>query len=65
MNLKKLRRLHREEMLTVQKCVGESGLWGRDVLWLCHYAPTSAGARTSSATPSPTVVAFGYWRSTI
>ena len=50
MNLKKLRRLYREEKLTVRKC-GD-----------LHYRrdPTSAGAWTSSATPSRMVVAFAF-----
>ena len=63
MNLKKLRRLYREEKLTVRKRGAESGPWGQGVLWLCPGAPMSAGAWTSSAMPSPTAAAFGYWPS--
>ena len=51
MNLKKLRRLYREEKLTVVNVAGASGPWERDDLWHCRRVPTSAGASTSSATP--------------
>jgi putative transposase len=59
MNLKKLRRLYREEKLTVRKRGGRKRALGRDGLWRCPRVPTSAGASTSSATPSRMVVAFG------
>lgn len=54
-NLKKLRRLNREEKLTCASAAAEIGPWGRGVPWLYRRAPTSAVARTSSAMPSPTV----------
>ena len=62
MNLKKLRRLYREEKLTVRNPGGRKRPWERGVLWLCPHAPMSAGAWTSSAMPSPTAAASVSWR---
>jgi len=55
MNLKKLRRLYSEERLQVRKRGGRKRALGTRR----RIAPTSAGAWTSSATPSPMAAASG------
>jgi hypothetical protein len=59
MSLKKLRRLYGEERLQVRKRGGRSVPWAPgDPCW-CRIDPISAGAWTSSATPSPMAAASG------
>lgn len=59
MNLKKLRRLYREEKLTVRKRGGRKRALGTRHPLTRPHAPMSAGACTLSAMPSPKVAAFG------
>jgi len=60
MNLKKLRRLYREEKLTVRKRGGRKRALGTRRPWHYRRDPTSAGAWTSSAMPSRMVAAFAF-----
>lgn len=41
MNLKKLRRLYREEKLTMRKRGALKRLWEQDALWLYHHTASS------------------------
>nr|CAD6595666.1 IS3 family transposase [Rhizobium sp. Khangiran2] len=58
MNLRKLRRLYREEKLTVRKRGGRKRVLETKRPWRCRHARTSARACTSSAMPSLTARRF-------